>query len=175
MRISKRTGDRGMTSLFPRGRVKKDDPRIEICGILDEAISFLGLCKSLAKTGRYKRLINKIQRDLFLTASEISAGAAYSRKARPRIDSRSVKALEAVIGKLEKKYTPKKPGFVIPGKNSPSAVLDIARCIVRRAERRAVAMKSKKGPGNPHILAYLNRLSDLLYLMARSHEKKPQP
>jgi cob(I)alamin adenosyltransferase len=170
MRICTKTGDKGTTSLLYGSRVKKNNLRIEACGALDELNSFLGLCKPLLKNRTIKDLIKKIQQNLFLIGSEIATTASSVYKLRKRINREDVGNLERYIEKLECKQ--KDHSFVIPGKNTLSATFDVARSVTRRVERRIVALKSKGSVKNGYILMYLNRLSDLLYLLARSYEKR---
>ena len=170
MSIVTKTGDMGVTSLLYGGRVRKDDLRIEINGILDELSSFLGLIKSLIKKKRGKDLINKIQVHLWMIGSEISTKVAYLSKLKKRLKQEDIKYLESLIKKLEGKYRPEERCFVLAGKNTISSTLDIARTIARTAERRVVTFNSKTEARNRCILVYLNRLSDLLYLLARHYE-----
>ena len=167
MPITTKTGDKGRTSLLHGVRVAKDNLRIEIGGILDELSSFLGLAKSLLKDKALKKLIDRVQKELFMAGSEIAAKTASVQKLRRRISQGNVKGLESFIEKLEEKRKHKKHTFVLPGGNSVSATLDVARAIARRAERRIVTLRNKGKMKNRHILIYLNKLSDLLYLMAR--------
>ena len=170
MKISTKTGDCGTTSLLYGRRVKKDNLKIEVCGTLDELNSFLGLCKNLLKDRTSKRLIKCVQQDLFTIGSEVACHKTDVRRLKKKINRRNIRGLELFIEKLEKKHKTAK--FVLPGGNSLSALLDVARTIARRAERRIVTLKKKGILNNKYILIYLNRLSDLLYLLARSCEKK---
>lgn len=172
MGISTKTGDSGLTSLRFRGRVKKYDLRIEACGVLDELSSFLGLSKSLLKDKLAKKLIDGVQQDLFIIGSEIATGKSYVNKLEKRIRQEDVRNLELIIARLEKKYRVTIFSFVLPGENTLSAVLDISRTFARRAERRIVTLVNTRMIKNRQIQVYLNRLSDLLYLLARSYEKK---
>ena len=167
MKISTKTGDRGKTSILYGGRVKKSCLRIEVCGILDELNSFLGLSKSLSKDIATKRSINTIQRDIFTITSEAACAKSSAHKLKKKIGEKNIKALESSIEKLEKKNRSGRSSLSIPGKNTLSATLDVSRTVARRAERRIVAMKDKGMLKNNDILIYLNRLSDLLYLLAR--------
>ena len=174
MKISTKTGDSGLTSLLYGGRVKKDNLRIEVCGALDELCSFLGLCKSLLKNKEAKKIIEKVQTDLFVIVSEIAVKTSSLGKLRRRLNKKDINYLESMIARLEKRYKSRKCCFLLPGENTISATLDIARTISRRAERRMVTLGKKGMVKNISILAYLNRLSDLLYLLARSHGRKQQ-
>ncbi len=166
MKICTKTGDGGTTSILYGRRVRKDNLRIEACGALDELNSFLGLCKNLLKDKTSKRLINKVQRDLFVIGSEVACRKASLYKLKKKIKGQDVRHLELFIEKLEKKHKVKK--FVPPGENTLSALVDIARTVARRAERRAVTLKNEGRLKNKYVLIYLNRLSDLLFLLARS-------
>lgn len=173
MKISTKTGDNGSTSLLYGGRIRKDSLRVEACGTLDELCSFLGLCKSLLKNRQEKSLIEKLQTDLFVICSEIATKTSFLHKLKRRLGKKDINYLESIIEKLEKRCK-LRCCFLLAGENTLSATLDIARTIARRAERRTVTLKKKEMVKNISILAYLNRLSDLLYLLARSHEKKHQ-
>lgn len=172
MGISTKTGDRGITSLLYGGRVQKDSLLIETIGILDELSSFLGLGKSLLKDRRQKKLIETIQTGLWLIGSEIATKPPYIGRLSKRLKREDVKYLDSTIKKLEKKYKPKEYCFLLTGENTVSAILDVARTIARRAERRVTTLLKRRMLKNRHILVYLNRLSDLLYLLARSCEKR---
>ena len=168
MKISTKTGDSGVTSLLYGKRVKKDRLRIEACGVLDELNSFLGLCRSRLKNKKWVSLITRIQRDLFLAGSETVCRGNDAFRLRKKIGHGEVRRLEKSIEELERRH--KCGSFVLPGTNDISAHFDIARTVARRAERRVVALKNRGYVRNSHILVYLNRLSDLLFLLARSCE-----
>ena len=168
--IVTKKGDKGMTDLYCAGRVLKDDIRCEACGTIDELCSFLGLAKSVIRKNKTKLIIDKIQNNLFILGSEIAFNLDKTDMLKERIDASYVKKIENVIYQLEKKVMlPNK--FIIPGKNKSSAILDICRTLARRLERRVVTLNSKRLLRNSHILIYVNRLSDLLYLLARLQEK----
>lgn len=168
MSIVTKRGDRGKTSLYKGARVSKDHIRVEAVGSLDEVSSYLGISKSLIKSKKKKKIIESIQKDLFIVNSEI---ATPSKSLKKRISYSQVSRLEQEIIDLEGKLTPKLKGFSLAGKNKVSSNLDLARTITRRAERRAVTLARKKKLKNENILVYLNRLSDLLYLLAKSCDK----
>jgi len=174
MSITTRKGDRGRTSLCGGKIVRKDDLRIEAYGALDELCSFLGLVKSLAGNGKTKGLLEAIQKDLFVMGAEIAAQPKNAGGLKKRIDGNYVKQLEAHINNLENKIKLEGRCFLLPGENLIAALLDVTRTVARRAERLAVTLRHKNIFKNPHILIYLNRLSDLLYLLARVYEKKPR-
>lgn len=161
-----------MTSLYCGIRVRKDDIRVEACGALDEVSSFLGMAKSSAKNKKTRLIADSVQKELVVLCSEIAATRAFYKKLKKSIGKNSVCVIEKKIRGLEESYPVKIKSFCLPGQNMVSASLDIARAITRRAERRCVTMAEKKMLNNRNIIVYLNRLSDLLYLLARFNEKK---
>ncbi|UCC94555.1 MAG: cob(I)yrinic acid a,c-diamide adenosyltransferase [Candidatus Omnitrophota bacterium] len=172
MNIVTKKGDRGITSLCGGRRVKKDHIRVEVCGMLDELSSFLGLSKSLVNNNEMKKIIGSIQKDLFIIGAEIATESKLIKHLKKRIDNDSIRSLDGIIENLERKRKSKKRCFVMPGSTVISSILDIARTITRRVERKTVALKRRKMLNNPSLFTYLNRLSDLLYLLARSCERK---
>ncbi len=172
MGITTKIGDKGFTSLLFGSCDSKDSLRMESCGALDELCSFLGLAKSLTKDKKAKAAIDNIQKDLFIIGAELATEGAYSHKLRQKINSNDITRLESLIKALEKRYIAKMRYFILPGENTLSAVLDITRTVARKAERRAVALKRSGVIKNTLIIVYLNRLSDLLFLIARSYEKR---
>jgi len=172
MSITTKTGDKGLTSLCCGKRIRKDHILVQICGLLDELCSFLGLTKSLIKKRQTKKLLVSIQKDLFVIGAEIATSAKFLNRLKKRIDNNYVKRLEDNINNLERKIKLKGSCFLLPGENFISSAFDVGRTIARRAERQVVTLKHKNILKNPQILIYLNRLSDLLYLLARAYEKK---
>ena len=170
MSIVTKTGDSGTTSLLHGRRVKKTSLWIEIFGLLDEINSFLGLAKSLIRERAIKKIIEKIQKELFVIGREVGTAVSSLTSLKRRISSGDIRSLELSIERLEKKF--KRKGFILPGKNTVSAHLDVTRSLVRRLERRMLTLKNKKMLKNNDIAIYLNRLSDLVYLLARAHDKK---
>lgn len=168
--IVTKTGDGGKTSLYGGKRVFKNDLCIEVLGTLDEVTSYLGLIKSLITSGSDKKVLTEIQKDLFCIGTELAAfGSASCRK--QSIGSRHLDKIQAAIDHLTGKRNVRPDGFCIPGESTLSALFDVARCIVRCAERNAVALKRKKKCSHEYVLVYLNRLSDLLYLYARHYQQ----
>lgn len=154
-----------LTELFGGELVLKDDPRIEVCGIIDEANSMLGLARSLTKNDRVSGIIYQIQQELLAVAAECATPSSKLHKLRHRITSNDVRRLKQLIDELEKDIPPAK-GFVIPGSSPSSAALHVARTIVRRAERAAIRLR-RKGQVSRDMLAYMNQLSNLLFSLAR--------
>ncbi len=172
MSIVTRGGDSGETSLLYGGRVAKDDLHTEAYGALDEAISALGVARSEADTADRGALILELQRDLFTVGAELAT--ARGRRGKlvehfPAVDIAMVERLDAAVAELEARI-PLPRSFVIPGGSRAGASLDVARSLVRRAERRAVTLQRAGGLENPEVLRYLNRLSDYLFMLAREAE-----
>jgi len=163
--ITTKKGDKGLTQLCWGKKIRKDNICVDACGTLDELCSFLGLAKSLIKNRNTKKLLEGIQKDLFVIGAEIATQAKFLNRLEDKIDNNYVKRLEDNIRYLERELKLKECCFLLPGENFISGTFDVARTICRRSERRIAALK------NPQILIYLNRLSDLLYLLARAHEK----
>ncbi|OGX16865.1 MAG: ATP:cob(I)alamin adenosyltransferase [Omnitrophica WOR_2 bacterium RBG_13_44_8b] len=172
MAITTKKGDGGMTSLYGGVRVSKDHKRLEACGSLDELCSFLGLSKSLTKDKAFKKMLASIQEDLFVICSELATSSKFLHKLKTRIDKTHVARLERFLANLESKKIPGLRGFRIPGDNLLSSSLDICRTVARRSERHTVALKRKRLLLNKLIIIYLNRLSDLLFLLARRYDRR---
>ena len=170
MSIVTKIGDKGRTNLFRGKKVDKDHIRIEVCGTLDELGACLGLAKTQIRNKKEKAVIKSIQSNLLIIATEIATEYRFLGKLKIRINDKCIKQLEDNIKKIEKENKPNKR-FVLSGKNILSSYLDLSRTTARRAERRVVTLKKNKILKNKQILIYLNRLSDFLYLLARSYEK----
>jgi cob(I)alamin adenosyltransferase len=170
MSITTKKGDKGITDLLAGKRVAKDDIRIEVCGELDELAAFLGMAKCLLKKEQ-SELLESIQKDLLVIGSAVVCPAAKTKRLVKSIGDVDVKRLEVGIDKFEKKDSKIKK-FCLQGDCFESAVLDLCRVSSRRVERRMVSLDRKMNIGNKNILVYLNRLSDLLYLMARLEDKR---
>jgi len=171
MRITTKKGDKGKTDLFKGPRVYKDNLQVEIFGNIDELNSYLGLLKAQSKRRKIKNIVEGIQKDLFLIGSEIGLEPKYMEKLDKKTGKAAVRKVEKLIEGLERKIKVKKD-FYLPGQTVESAIIDIARVIARRAERRVVSLSRRKPLKNKNILIYLNRLSDFLFLLARSSEKR---
>jgi cob(I)alamin adenosyltransferase len=167
MRIYTRTGDRGETSLFGGRRVPKDDLRIETCGTVDELNSVIGIVRSMKVSKALDTILQGVQNDLFILGADLAAPILLSRTSStiPRIDRGHVAAAEAIIDQIQPRLPPLKK-FILPGGSQGSAHLHYARAVCRRAERRAVKL-SRREKVNPRVISYLNRLSDLLFILAR--------
>lgn len=164
--IVTKKGDKGYTYISFGNRLSKDDLTIEELGTMDELVSFLGMAKSLVKDKEGKSILERIQKDLFIVENQILG--VDSKKLKPV--SRRIRLLENTIKELEKKF--KFKNFVLPGDNLVSSTLHVARAVARRLERRAAILKNKKDFNSAHITIYLNRLSDLLFLLACKYSAK---
>lgn len=158
-----RTGDEGTTGLLGEGRVPKFDDRIEALGAVDEATAAIGLARASAQAPQTAHLLLEVQRDLYKLMAEVGATPENSAKFRT-IGDNQVKWLEEQTDALEQ-ITEMPREFILPGDVPASAALALARTIVRRAERRIVALFHVGQLENPSLLAYLNRLSSLIFML----------
>jgi cob(I)alamin adenosyltransferase len=169
-RIYTRKGDDGTTGLLFGGRVRKDAPAIEANGDVDEAQAVLGLARAECGQGsELDRMLVALEADLWVVMAEVATAPENRHKLVPgtsEVTDDMVAALEAHIDDLTGRFEMPSE-FVVPGQNRVSATLDVARTVVRRAERRLVAVEGRQGWRVPR---YLNRLSDLLWTMARWQE-----
>jgi cob(I)alamin adenosyltransferase len=163
-----RKGDGGETSLLEGGRVSKASLRPEAYGTLDEAGSALGLARALTENGVILEIIGTVQNHLFLLGADLARAGAPAPPSG--IASAHTLWLEEWIARLQDD-APMPSAFVCPGANAVSAAIDLGRTIIRRAERRVVALKEAGEFDNPGAHAYLNRLADLLFILARYAEK----
>lgn len=164
-RVVTRGGDQGETSLGNGRRVRKDSARIEAIGTVDEANAALGLLgEAVAEDAERTALVHRLQNDLFDLGADLAVPEGGD-KPRIRIEEQQVEALEAVI-EARNRALPELDSFLLPGGSKIAASAHLARAIVRRAERRVVALAASE-PLNPAIQHYLNRLSDLLFVLAR--------
>lgn len=169
MRIYTRTGDDGTTGLLFGGRVRKDAAGPSACGDVDEAQAALGLVRAVAAPGgELDRLLIGLQRDLYVLMAELATAEENRGRlvpGRTSVTAAMVAGLEPLIDDVSARFDPPAE-FVLPGQNAVSAGLDLARTVVRRAERSALAVAA---PGSS-VVPYLNRLSDLLWTLARWQE-----
>ena len=162
-------GDEGYTDLMGPERVPKYDLRPETYGTLDEASSALGLARALSGLEKTREILREVQHDLYLMMAEVATPLPQLEKITYRIKVEQADRLDAMIRELEELVELPK-AFVLPGASAASAAIDLGRTIVRRAERHAVELvhKEQMPPGN--VLRYLNRLSSLLFVLARYEE-----
>ena len=169
-RVATRTGDGGETSLFGKDRVRKTDPRIEALGDLDETQAVIGLARSLAPRSSLGRVLLELQRGLYLVMAEVATPREDLGRLKERLDATAVGRLDQILDAL-KKNTPIEGRFVIPGENRISASLDQARTVARRAERRVVQCVDEGYLSGGDVGPWLNRLSDVLFVLARASER----
>jgi len=167
MKIYTKTGDKGKTSLFGGQRVDKDDLRVECYGTVDELNSILGLAVTEVVDAEMKEVIQKIQNDLFILGGELATPVEkkFALNFSSKVDIDEVQFLENRIDHFEENLLPLKQ-FILPGGSKSAALLHVARSVSRRSERLAVKL-SKRDVINENIIIYLNRLSDLLFVLAR--------
>lgn len=167
MKIYTKTGDAGETSLFDNTRVSKADARVDAYGDVDELNAWLGTAGAYLPQDDISAALVQIQRDLFALGSELAdpshriAGRVEKAHLRPADAER----LEQLIDRLEEDLPPL-TRFILPGGTGPASLLHVARAVCRRAERRVVGLGT--GAVDPLLIIYLNRLSDLLFVMARA-------
>ncbi len=182
MKIYTKTGDKGETSLFGGQRVPKDHLRTEAYGTVDELNSVLGIIRALNYDKQLDKILKALQNDLFIVGADLASPVANEvkpliskskNKARsyiPRIRKKNIAALERAIDAIEPKLKPLK-SFILPGGSIIASYFHLARTICRRAERAAVSL-SRHETLSGDILMYLNRLSDLLFVLARWANQK---
>lgn len=160
MRIYTRTGDKGDTSLYGGRRVPKNNIRIEAYGSIDELNSLLGIVSAKLADKRVEVFINQVQKDLFLIGSYLAGAGVSIDRLKKRVEE-----MEKLIDTLDKEL-PELKNFILPEGTEESTFLYFARSVARRAERELVTLSSKEEV-NKNILMYLNRLSDLLFVLGR--------
>ena len=169
MQLYTRKGDDGTTGLLFGGRVRKDSPGVEATGAVDEAQAAIGLARAeVERDSEVDVLLVGVERDLWVLMAELSSAPGNRHKlssGASLVTTAMVAALEVSVDALGERF-PMPTEFVIPGQNRLSALLDVARTVVRRAERLALATVAEES----HVVAYLNRLSTLLWVMARWQE-----
>jgi cob(I)alamin adenosyltransferase len=175
--VTKR-GDKGETSLMYAHRLSKSDPRVEAYGSIDEVSAALGLARSFASDEFVSDQIFAVQKDLIIIMGELATAPGdrerFLKDGFYITSSEMVDRITAVIFDLEKDQSLYPKDWVIPGATSLSAALDFARVTCRRAERHITAFSAREVDSNPEILRYLNRLSDLCWVLARYVEKQLQ-
>jgi cob(I)alamin adenosyltransferase len=177
VRIYTKTGDDGTTGLLYGGRVPKSSPATEAYGSVDEAVAALGLARAFASTSAEAAdLILDLQRELFVVGADLATNPKKRSKLEPEVSlvtAGMVERLESLIDAQVEAH-PLPDRFIVPGANPVSAALDLARTLVRRAERRSVELRRSGAPVTDEVLHYLNRLSDLLFVLARWQAGGPE-
>ena len=172
-KIYTRYGDQGETGLLYGGRVSKASPLCEAYGTTDEAISALGLARTFSSDPKVKEIIFLVQRELFTVGAELATDHTHYQTFLNHFHPTTAKMvtyleqlIEQLNGEMELPNS-----FIIPGASPASAALDMARSILRRAERRVVELKEKSLLINDEVLRYLNRLADLIFVLARYEDR----
>jgi cob(I)alamin adenosyltransferase len=167
VKIYTKKGDTGETGLWGGPRVPKDHRRVASYGEVDELSAVLGLAKAHSRSASLSALLREIQRDLFAVGAQLSDPSARvaSRKAKAAVSATRIRSLERAIDAREARM-PTLKAFILPGGSRLGAFLHLARTVCRRAERSIVAL-ARAEQVDPRILAYMNRLSDLLFVLAR--------
>lgn len=174
MRIYTKRGDAGETGLLYGGRVSKTDPRCTAYGTVDEATSALGLARSLCEDPWVRARCAEVQRELFTVGAELATDADSRdllAKHFSTLSPQMTEHLEELIDWIDERITLPQ-AFVLPGASPGSAALDVARTVIRRAEREALIARDAGLLSNGEILRYLNRLSDLAFMMARYEDRE---
>src|SRR5262245_12875285 len=179
MSIVTKTGDKGETSLMYGRRLSKADPRVDAYGCVDELSAALGLARSITIDSFLADQILAAQRDLIIVMGELATAPSdhkrYVKDSFHLTTTEMVDRITGVIFDLEKDRSLYPRHWVVPGGTPVSAALDFARTTCRRAERHITAFSAEEKEFNPEILRYLNRLSDLCWVLARYAEKHAQP
>ena len=170
MSIATRTGDTGTTGLMYNRRVPKSHPRVEAYGSVDELNAALGVVRASAKLPDLGERLLRIQKDLVVLMGELATSSEdlerYTRDGFQTVGAAMTRKLDEWVAEIEARSVTFR-GWATPGMTVESAALDVARTTCRRAERRVHALFTVEDSGNAEILVYLNRLSDLLWLLAR--------
>ena len=176
-RIYTKAGDDGTTGLLYGGRISKADQATEAYGTTDEAVAVLGLARALNEDAALAERLLSLQRQLFVVGADLATNPDERGKLQPGVSlvtDGDVDGLETWIDELVTAH-PLPNAFIVPGANPVSACLDVARSVVRRAERRVVELREGGAEVNDAVVRYLNRLSDLLFVLARVAAGETEP
>lgn len=172
VKIYTRTGDDGTTGLYGGGRVGKTDPRVEAYGTVDETSATIGMARAAGIPSEIDAVLAEVQDDLFTLGAELACAPSKADKLLKMrlIEPADIERLERAIDKAEEGLPPLR-SFILPGGTPGGAALHLARCVARRAERCVLSLHDEDAPRR-EVVAYLNRLSDLLFVLARkaNHE-----
>jgi cob(I)alamin adenosyltransferase len=177
-RIYTRTGDDGTTGLLYGGRISKADAATEAYGTTDEAVAAIGLARALVDDPALENDLLELQRELFVVGADLATNPRERGRLEPGVSLVTVAMTERLERRIDDLVArrPLPETFVVPGANAGSASIDVARGIVRRAERRVVELVGGAGrTANPEVARYLNRLSDLLFVLARWQAGESEP
>lgn len=172
MKIYTKKGDDGSTGLLYGGRVAKDDARTSVYGTLDEAVAAMGVARAAGLVQEVEEIVVRLQREMFVVGAQLATADENQDKLEEGVSKVSPALTSQAEGDIDRllERHPLRPEFVLPGEVLGAAALDLARSIVRRAERQAVTMARSDLIADPEILRYLNRVSDLLFALARFEE-----
>jgi cob(I)alamin adenosyltransferase len=168
-KIYTKTGDEGQTGLIGGERAWKDDARIEAYGTVDELNAVLGVARSTGEAGQIGSLLQRVQNELFVIGAQLATPGTATQKHSPCITPQHVTALEADIDRFDQRLDPLKE-FILPAGSPLAAQLHLARTVCRRAERRVISLERRESepPEIGLLVVYLNRLADLLFVLARA-------
>lgn len=168
MKIYTGRGDTGLTSLFSGERVGKEALRVEAYGTLDELNSILGTALAFCQNAEVLGVLEDLQNKLFQAGSDL---ATVTGDRVQRLSEQDWRAIEGTIDRLEADL-PTLKNFILPGGSPAASLIQLGRSVCRRVERLAVSLSNKEGDVNPHLIVYLNRLSDLLFVLGRYENLK---
>lgn len=177
MKIYTKLGDDGTTGLLYGGRIPKSDLATEAYGTTDEAVAVMGLARALSSDPALQEEILGLQRELFIVGADLATNPKERAKLTEGVSlvtEAMTQRLEAEIDRITQAH-PLPQVFIVPGANPVSAALDMARSTVRRAERHTVALDLEGRAPNHEVIHYLNRLSDLLFVIARREAGESEP
>lgn len=177
MKVYTKRGDSGETGLLYGGRVSKADPRCEAYGSADSAVSAMGLARALCASPRVKEVLLDVQREMFTLGAELATDPAEYHNLEKHfsvVTAEMVARLESLIDEVDAQIDLPR-AFIVPGGSPGSGALDLARSLLRTAERRIVSLDEDGKLKNPEVLRYVNRLSDLLFMLARLEDKDLPP
>jgi cob(I)alamin adenosyltransferase len=177
-RIYTKTGDDGTTGLLYGGRVPKDDPATEAYGTTDEAVAVLGLARSLCHDETLAADLLTLQRELFVVGADLATNPRERKKLQEGVSLVTEDMVRRLEGRIDDLVAqrPLPEVFIVPGANPASAALDVARSVIRRAERHVVSLEREPmRQVNPEVRRYLNRLSDLIFVLARWQAGESEP
>lgn len=167
--IYTKTGDDGTTGRLFGGRVGKDDTVMDACGDVDEAVAALGVARDALEDPEMAELVLRLQRHLFVVAADLMTNPRARDRLTEGVSQVGAGMVDEVERTIDRLVTdrPLRPVFIVPGATRASAALDLARTVARRAERHTIGAAREGATVSDHVLIYLNRLSDLLYVLAR--------
>lgn len=169
MSIATKQGDSGQTRLIYGERISKADLQVEAYGTIDELNAFLGLARAACDDENINRVLERLQRESFVVGAELATPLDQLHKLKTRVNTEMTAQMDSEVAEIE--AMPNILGdWALPGATSAGAALDVARVVCRRAERCAVRLSDAGAIPNAELLRYLNRMSDLLWLLGRSYE-----